>query len=281
GIYLREALFYEILATSVRLQPPACHGAVYDIDSRLSVLLLEDLTDLEVGVQAAGYTPEHARATVLQLADHHAAFWADETLVQHEAWLPVWNQPEMVTFVAGSYDQAWQACKAMYEARLDDADIALGERLGDALPALMEAIGTAPVTLLHGDARYDNLLFETADPTLPPRTVDWQFVARGRGAQDVAYFLTQSGDPALAAAIETDLVDAYHARLATAGVAGYTLDDCRTDYRRCALYSLVYPIFTAPMVSPDDAAQYEAIAIALRRGFDAAARLNAAELAGA
>lgn len=277
GIYLREALFYEQLAPSVRLRPPICHGAAYDPETGLSTLLLEDMTDLEVGVQAAGYTPARARATVLQLADQHAAFWNDDTLAGH-AWLPIWNQPEMVAYIKASFPRAWPYCRSLYETQLTPQDAALGDGLGNALATLMEAIGTPPVTLLHGDARYDNLLYDAADPSVPPRTVDWQFVARGRGPQDLAYFLTQSADAEVAATNERDLVGAYHERLLENGIAGYPAEACWDDYRRCTLYSLVYPIFTAAMVDPADAGQVEAVALALRRGFNAANRLDSAGL---
>jgi hypothetical protein len=277
GIYLREALFYAHLSPSVRLQPPICHGVAYDPDSRLSAILLEDLTALEVGMQDAGYTPERARATVLQLADQHAAFWDDASLADH-VWLPIWNQPEMVAFVVGGYAQVWPACRDSYTDVLDGDAIAVGERLAKYLAPLMTAIGTAPVTLLHGDARYDNLLFDPADPTAPPRTVDWQFVARGRGAQDLAYFLTQSAAEDHAAAHERELVAAYHARLVDNGVEGYPADACWDDYRRCALYSLVYPVFTAGMVDASIAGQRDSMATFLRRGFAAALRLESMKL---
>ena len=221
--------------------------------------------------------PWTARATVRQLADQHAAWWDDASLAGI-AWLPIWNQPEMVAFVASGYAQVWPGCQAAFGDSLDTADIALGSRLAENLAPLMEAIAAPPVTLLHGDARYDNLLFDAADATVPPRTVDWQFVAVGRGAQDIAYFLTQSADADLAAAHEDDLVAAYHARLVENGVAGYSLDACWDDYRRCALYSLVYPVFTAAMVDPSQAGQRTSMASILRRGFGAAIRLDAAAL---
>jgi hypothetical protein len=134
------------------------------------------------------------------------------------------------------------------------------------------------VTLLHGDARYDNLLFDRQDDSLPPRTVDWQFVARGRGTQDIAYFLTQSGDGPLAAAHERDLVAAYQARLCAGGVTDYDFEQCWTDYRRFALYSLVYPVFATGLIDPADAAQRAATATILRRGFDASVRLDSVAL---
>lgn len=277
GIYLREALFYEQLASAARLGPPLCHGTVYDLESGLSAILLEDLTSLEVGEQAVGYTAERALATALQLADHHAAFWDAASLADFP-WLPIWNQREMVDFVVTGFGPVWQACQTTLRDHLDSDDIALGNRLADNVGNLMEAIAVPPVTLLHGDLRYDNLLFDAVDPTIPPRTVDWQFVGRGRGTQDVAYFLTQSGNADIAATHERDIVTAYHARLVECGVAGYSAEACWHDYRLFALYSLVYPLFTIGMVDPADTNLLNATTAILRRGLDAALRLGSASL---
>lgn len=279
GIYLREALFYEHLAPSVPSRAPHCYGVSFDLSSGLAALLLEDLTDLEVGVQSVGYTLPRARATVLQLADQHAAYWGGEA-VSDIPWLPVWNQPEMVGFINHAFAQAWPACQAVFADVLTPADIALGDSLAGSLTGLMNAIAEPPVTLLHGDARYDNLLFDIANNEAPPRTVDWQFVARGRGTQDIAYFLTQSGDSAMAAASERDLVQSYHDRLVANGVGGIDPDRCWRDYRLFALYSLVYPIFATGLIDPANAPQRNATATILRRGFDAAARLEAVNLVG-
>jgi hypothetical protein len=274
GIYLREALFYTSLANSTPGRPPECYGTAFDVDSGLAALLLEDLTHLDVGVQTTGYTRARARATICQLADQHAAFWGGAALADMP-WLPVWNQPEMAGFVTHAFGQAWPACRAVFADVLTPADIALGDRLATSLARLMDAIAEPPVTLLHGDARYDNLLFDRGDADAPPRTVDWQFVARGRGVQDIAYFLSQSGD---GAAIERDLVAAYHERLVERGIADYPAEDCWADYRRFALYSLVYPIFATGLVDPADTAMLAATATILRRGFDAALRLESASL---
>ena len=277
GIYLREALFYEHLALSTRLRPPACYGTAYDLEVGLSAILLEDLSDLETGVQASGYTPERARATVLQLADQHAAFWGDDAITGL-AWLPVWNQPEMVAFVDNGFAQVWPACQALVAGHLSPDDIEIGNRLAANVGALMAAIAEPPITLLHGDARYDNLLFDPTDSSVPPRTVDWQFVAAGRGVQDIAYFLTQSGEAYIAAAQERELVAAYHAHLVENGVTEYGAEACWDDYRRFALYSLVYPLFTIAMVDPADTVLLDATAAILRRGLDAAIRLDSASL---
>jgi thiamine kinase-like enzyme len=84
-------------------------------------------------------------------------------------------------------------------------------------------------SLLHGDYRIDNLLFD------PQRTevtvVDWQTLAVGLPARDLSYFLATSLQPADRAAAERALVDAYHDALTARGVTGYDREMCWQDYR--------------------------------------------------
>ena len=61
--------------------------------------------------------------------------------------------------------------------------------------------------------------------------VDWQTVALGLPARDVAYFLGTSLAVDDRRAHEQALVAAYHGALAGHGVGGYTLDECWDDYR--------------------------------------------------
>src|SRR3546814_17941782 len=84
----------------------------------------------------------------------------------------------------------------------------------------MEYAGTGPVTLLHGDARHDNLMYP--DDGSPPHIVDWQFVANGRAMVDIAYYLCPGGDATLVAPMERDVIGAYPDALMRAGAADCT-----------------------------------------------------------
>ena len=71
---------------------------------------------------------------------------------------------------------------------------------------------------------------------------DWQIVSRARGPYDVAYFLSQSVNPADRRAIEMDILHRYHEKLLERGVPEYSFDQCFDDYRRSAMFCLVYPV---------------------------------------
>ena len=83
--------------------------------------------------------------------------------------------------------------------------------------------------MLHGDYRLDNLLFDPDGADVV--AVDWQTLAVGPPARDLAYFLGTSLTIDDRRAAERELVVAYHAALCDRGVSGYSADRCFDDYR--------------------------------------------------
>ena len=73
---------------------------------------------------------------------------------------------------------------------------------------------------------------------------DWQIVLRARGPYDVAYFMSQSINPAERRASEMDILRGYHATLQENGVKGYDFEQCFDDYRTSAMFCLVYPVIS-------------------------------------
>ena len=60
--------------------------------------------------------------------------------------------------------------------------------------------------------------------------IDWQLMHRGRGVEDVAYFLCRM-QPEDRLAVEMDLLEVFHQILEENGVREYTFDQCLHDYR--------------------------------------------------
>lgn len=276
GIYRREAAFYDEIGEAAQLQVPRTFGSAVDPETGDSTILLEDLSHLRTGDQTSGFTLSEARRAITQYAQMHAAWWNAPHLPDYE-WLPPWNLPAMVAYIPTVYPGAWSACAEMFGDLLSEGDRALGDLLGRHIAALMEHAGTGPVTLVHGDARHDNLMFSD-DETAPPFVVDWQYVASGRGMLDIAYYLTQGGPAELVAPVELELIETYHDAISARGVKAYDLDMCWEDYRRFALYMLVFPVFTAAMIDPSSEVQRNALSTILKRGLKAAHRLNSADL---
>ena len=144
------------------------------------------------------------------------------------------------------------------------------------MPGLLDDLATEPTTMIHGDWRADNLLFE---PDGSVAALDFQLIGTGRGTYDLAYFITQSLDRADAAA-------ARAGASSTAGCRPSRRPACPAadnataweDYRKAALFCLVYPVVAWRGMDAGDPRQVDLATTMLDRFDRAVAELDLADL---
>ncbi|HTX97912.1 MAG TPA: aminoglycoside phosphotransferase family protein [Mycobacterium sp.] len=251
--YRSECAFYSSVAAHVQVPTPQCFYCEITEDAMDFALLLADQAPAVQGDQLSGCGEAEARLAVKALAGLHAPSWCDR----------FWLDFPGIAFARP--DEA--GASGMGAVAKMSADITL-EKLGDRMSAedrdtFSAAMGLVTpwllaeydrFSLLHGDYRLDNMLFD------PHRTrvsvVDWQTLGVGLPARDLAYFTATSLNSQLRARIEKDLVADYHRALSACGVSDYDHETCWRDYR--------LGVLQAPLIS----ALGFAFAAATERGDD-------------
>lgn len=218
GVYRAEADFYTNLARRAGIAPRAYYSD-FDDESGSVCLLLEDLSQMDAGDQIEGCTPEQARQLVTALAGLHAEFWGDPP-------------PGVRRF--DSRASASMRMHALSWARVRESAVTIPSGLSDTadliepqIASIKERLGTAPVTLLHGDVRADNAFFDADGMKL----IDWQAIRVGRGAYDLAYFISTSLSDETRRSHQEELLTAYIETLASRGVEDYGVSECLEDIR--------------------------------------------------
>lgn len=241
-MYGREVRFYRDVASRVRLRTPACYFGEFDDATHDFVLLLEDLRAFRIGDQVAGCTLDEARDILAALARFHASVWAPTDLdhiVLHD------NAGQRDGMVAG-FRAGWPACLERFAELIPASARDIGERFPDNVPRLMSEMCAAPVCVIHGDLRIDNVFFEEHGKDRQIALVDWQAVCRSAPEHDVAYFVTQSVPKAVRS--QQDLL-AHYQQVLSQELAGrgieYDLDASSRRYRVAALYLLCYAVVIA------------------------------------
>ena len=227
--YRSEVEFYTDVATQMRVPVPGCYYSDISDSGADFVLVLADMAPAVQGDQIAGCTPAEAQLAVDAIAGLHGPSWCD----------PTWLGLASISMPKPG-DEA--AAKGLGDVSVMAADITI-EKLGPRMSAedretLRAAMGLVTpwllaepdrFSLMHGDYRLDNLLFD------PDRTritvVDWQTMGVGLPTRDLAYFTATSLAPEMRAEIERDLVGRYHEALLGYDVTGYDADTCWRDYR--------------------------------------------------
>jgi len=272
-MYLREAGFFGELAEEAPIRVPACLHVSVDADTSHFVLVMEDLGLLRHVDQVVGMSVSDAERAVEGLAAWHATWWGRAELLADRGLTvslgdEIYKAVLPIVFAEGLE-------KLGAELEIPPAISAVAARWLGAMPGLLDTLATAPTTMIHGDYRADNLFFE---PGGNVAAVDFQLIGTGRGAYDLAYFVTQSLDPADASQHEQALFDRWISALGAAGVPPADLEGRWEDYRIAALFCLVYPVVAWRGMDAADARQMSLATTMLQRFDRAVGELDLAAL---
>lgn len=220
--YQVEAVFYTKAAPSLLRNDTAKIAWPHFVkDSLVSVkpgrhamvLVLSDLRE-EFPSRHSNFNLPHAKAALSWLAAFHAAFWLPTTPRVEGVW------------EEGTY---WHLA-----TRLEEWEDMGGEwkQLKDAAHSIADELKTGPSTLLHGDPKSANFLFDDETEGGPVcAAYDFQYTGYGEPMKDVVYLLTSSVSSCVLGQHEWVLLEHYHTELTSRlaqrdpeAAAGYSLD---------------------------------------------------------
>ncbi len=273
GLYVAETRFYNELAGSTSLRVPRVFCSQL-ADNHDFVIVMEDLSGLDMPDQTIGMSPDQMTHAVVALADLHGPFWGR---VGHLEWLPSVVHPRIEGFAA-AFPPLWEVVKERFAAQLDPARIAVGDAVARHYLAVMTRLASLPWTLLHMDFRCDNFLFDPANPTSPLVTLDWQSLGRGPGVYDLNYLIGGSMTLADRRAHQDRLLSLYLERLGTHGVTDYSREQLDADFALASLTGMGPAVLVGGGLDMANERGVALIASMVERHFALPADLNAVAL---
>ncbi|HEX7741171.1 MAG TPA: phosphotransferase, partial [Sphingobium sp.] len=212
--FAREVAAFRAFGSNGPFRIPRCYLADIN-DEGVFNLILEDLGDgCRPGDQIAGCSPGEAMAVARELAGLHCAWWNVRDL-DRLAW-PRRRAP-IAARNAALYARGADEMRRRFAGRLGRDALAIIDAAVDLLEPWYVA-APAVSTLIHADPRVDNVIFEDRFAGVRACLIDWQSVAIGDPANDLAYFLTGSLAPEDRAACERDVVALHAATVRAAGI---------------------------------------------------------------
>jgi hypothetical protein len=255
-LYEREYRFFTELAPHTDVRAPGCFAAGYDEPTDTFALVLEDVSSTVEVDQLIGCPVELADLTLRELARLHASWWGRAQLYDH-GWLTTFANADRLANLSRLMRQGWPALCSLAEQRLGPEARRIGEAVLEFLPHGLAALDELPQTLVHGDPRLDNLMFDAGAARAPIVLLDWQNVSRGAAVSDIAYFLAQSLTVPDLRDHGNDLLARYHAELVGHGATDYSLTALSAGLRRALPVSFAVAASLAVLADLTDPRVYE------------------------
>ncbi len=267
--YEREMRFYREIAKSSPLRVPACYFAEMDRDAGTALLVMEDAKAWTAGDQVYGLSRDDVEATILAIAGFHARWWCAPELAGLD-WVP----KTLLDFET-SFAEGWPGFFDEYSHFLSAEGRRIGHALAASGQAMQRAVDRPPRTLVHGDLRADNLMFEGPAPGERVLLLDWQLMTRSMAALDPARLICGSLETSLPSEDYKALVGLWHGALLAAGVEDYGEAAAWRDFRVGILHALYFPVCFHGAVSHEGARAVRFLEAQIHRMFRVAEECQA------
>ena len=237
SLHRREYVFYRDIGALGRIRAPSLLYGDFDTRSHRFVLVLEDLAGMKSLSQIEGLNAEQARRAIRNIAGFQGHFWdaVDEpSLSACGPFLSTRESRIMQTLYLLTLPVVFERFGGVFTT----AARRQAEAFGTRIVTHFAAVATGPKTIVHGDYRVDNMMFEGENQD-GVAVIDWQGCGIGPGLYDVAYFLGSSVATGERRRIERDMVDEYHDIVCRMGARNLTREDCWNSYRQNMLGTLM------------------------------------------
>ena len=272
-MYHREVGFYNHLASDSPIRVPGSYFGTIDEESAQFVLLIEDMRGMRSVDQVEGMALADAEHAVDELAAWQAPWWRKaDPIVDRGLGLSI-GDPIYPAVLPMVFAEGWEKVTGAMDLPASIREV--GEKWVGGFESLLQELAQDPTTLVHGDYRADNMLFDD-DGSLV--LLDFQLIGTGTAAYDLAYFITQSIDADTAADHERHLFDRWVEGLRAGGVPEADLAHQWDHYRKAALFCLAYPIVASRGMDFDDPRQMALVDCMNTRFTRAVEQLQLAEL---
>jgi len=189
-LYEREYYFYEQVSKLVPLKVPKYYGTIYKNGTKKGIIL-EDLNNNFTFNPSLNN--DGLNLILKRVAEMHHTFWDNTLLDQFDLQINTDSlfKPEWQNFCK----QRWPIFKEKWSEILSFEQLDIGEKILNNFSKIQESLSKPPLTLVHGDLKIPNIaMYNNGKPNQEPYFLDWQYIVKGKGIQDIAFLLIESFD---------------------------------------------------------------------------------------
>jgi len=243
GLYERENYFYNNISKYVNIGVPKFYSLIKDEELNIVGILMVNLNETGNYKLNLNLNLEDINVSlkiVSKLAKFHSKYWnkdinrAFPELRKHndKMFNPVWQN-----FV----NENWDLFVNNWSKILTEKQLKIAEKIKNNFQEIQDCLSKNNLTIIHGDVKSPNI-FYNVDKKYSPVFLDWQYVAIGKGVQDVIFFLIESFDIDNIKLNYPIFKNYYYQKLIHNGINNYSYEEYEKDINDALCY---FPFFVA------------------------------------
>jgi hypothetical protein len=243
GLFDREYYFYENISPYINIHIPKYIGTIKNNDFISKGLLLENINreDMSLGLDLNKEKIDVSLKVIEECAKFHSLFWNKDltksfiNLKKHNDSLfnPLWGN-----FIR----QRWPLFIEKWSHIIPGIVKDKMQYIVDNFDNIQDYLSEDNLTLCHGDVKSGNIFYKKNNNGYTPYFIDWQYIANGKGVQDIVFFLIESFTTENIHKYLHIFKQYYYIKLQEYGVMNYSIEQYNKDFE----YSIYYfPFFVA------------------------------------
>ena len=239
-LYQREYYFYETISRHVNIKFPKFYGLLKSKNLKeIDGVLLEDLDNDNLTLNPK-LDYDGIFLVIRSTAKLHAQFWKSPLLdkfVDLKTQNDKLFQPSFGNFCRDKFPifkNKWNKILSEEQIKLLGIIVAKFEKIQDKL-------SLSPYTLCHGDIKVPNMfMYHLKKEDQEPYFIDWQYIVKSKGVQDIVFFLIESFEIEKQIELEQKIIEKYYQYLVEFGVTNYSREELNYDWVIALCYFPVY-----------------------------------------
>jgi beta-phosphoglucomutase-like phosphatase (HAD superfamily)/choline kinase len=242
GLFDREYYFYEQIRDYVTICAPKYIGTIKNTDYHSKGILLENVNreDFVLGLNLNEENIDVSLKVIEQCAVFHSQFWNKDlsksfpNLKKHNDPLfnPVWGE-----FLR----ERWPLFSEKWKHVISEKTLSTLAGIVDRFEEIQDEMSKGHLTICHGDVKSGNIFYKKQETGYMPYFIDWQYIANGKGVQDIVFFMMESFTIENIHAYRDLFKMYYYIKLKENGVV-YPWETYQKDFEQAMCY---FPLFVA------------------------------------
>ena len=250
-LFNREYYFYENISNYININTPKYISTIKDSNFKSKGILLENINreNFKLGLNLNKENIDVSFKVIEQCSKFHSSFW-NKDLSKSFTNIRKHNDTLFNPFLNNFITEKWPLFIKKWSFLIDQPLLIKLEKIISTFSSIQENLSKGHLTLCHGDVKSGNIFYELINDTYMPHFIDWQYIAHGKGVQDIVFFIIESFDIEHIEQYTNIFKKYYYIKLKEYGVK-YSEDDYNKDFMDAISY---FPLFVALWfgTSPED-----------------------------